>query len=63
MVDTLVQSSGPHVQGPWQSRSAAEVLEVSEMARVCWRGLVGFGNMQYSLHFNSSPDCIHMSQG
>jgi hypothetical protein len=28
-----------------------EVSEVLEMARVCWRGLVRFGNMQYSSHW------------
>jgi hypothetical protein len=42
MVGTQVQSSGLHVQGPCQSRSAVEVSEVSEMAKVCQRGLVGF---------------------
>jgi hypothetical protein len=43
MVGMWVQSSGLCVQGPCQSRSMAEVSEVSEMARVCQRGLVGFG--------------------
>jgi hypothetical protein len=43
MVGVQVQSSGLRVQGPCWSRSAAEVSEVSEMVRVCWRGLVGFG--------------------
>jgi hypothetical protein len=43
MVGTWVWSSGLCVQGPCQSRSAAEVSEVSEMARVCQRGLGGFG--------------------
>jgi hypothetical protein len=43
MVVAWVQSSGLHVQGPCWSRSMAEVLEVLEMARVCWRGLVRFG--------------------
>jgi hypothetical protein len=44
MVGMQVWSSGLCVQGPCWSRSAAEVSEseVSEMARVCWRGLVGF---------------------
>jgi hypothetical protein len=46
MVGVQVQSSGLCVQGPCQSRSVVEVLEVLEvleMARVCQRGLVGFG--------------------
>jgi hypothetical protein len=43
MVGMQVQSSGLHVQGPCQSRGVVEVSEVLEMARVCWRGLVGFG--------------------
>jgi hypothetical protein len=43
MVGARVRSSGLCVQGPCRSRSAAEVSEVSEMARVCRRGLVGFG--------------------
>jgi hypothetical protein len=43
MVGARVRSSGLCVQGPCQSRSAAGVLEVLEMARVCRRGLVGFG--------------------
>jgi hypothetical protein len=42
MVGMWVQSSGLHVQGPRWSGSMAEVSEVSEMARVCRRGLVGF---------------------
>jgi hypothetical protein len=43
MMGVQVWSSGLHVQGPCLSRSAAEVSEVLEMARVCQRGLVGFG--------------------
>jgi hypothetical protein len=43
MVGAWVQSSGLCVQGPCQSRSTVEVSEVSEMARVYRRGLVGFG--------------------
>jgi hypothetical protein len=45
MVATLVWSSGPHVQGPYQSGGMAGMLEMSEVARVCWRGLVRFRNM------------------
>jgi hypothetical protein len=45
MVAVLVQSSGPHVQGPYWSGGAAEMSEMSEVARVCWRGLVRFRNM------------------
>jgi hypothetical protein len=63
MVGMRVQSFRLHVQGPCQSRSVVEVSEVSEMARLCWRGLVGFGicNIHHSTpHQGSSILVDHL---
>jgi hypothetical protein len=49
----LVQSSRLHVQGSCWSGSVVGMLEVSGLAGMCQRRLVGFGNMQYSSH---NPD-------
>jgi hypothetical protein len=45
VTDTPVRSSGLHVQGSCWDKSVAGMLEVSGSAGMCWRGLVGFGNM------------------
>jgi hypothetical protein len=50
VTDTLVQSSRLHVQGSCQNESVVGMLEVSGLAGMCWRRLVGFGNMRYSSH-------------
>jgi hypothetical protein len=47
-MDTPVRSSGLHVQGSCQDKSMAGMSEVLGLAGMCWRGLVGFGNMRYS---------------
>jgi hypothetical protein len=60
MVGAQVRSSGLRVQGPCWSRSAAGVSEVSEMARVCWRGLVGFGICD--IHHSDPPCSSNQSQ-
>jgi hypothetical protein len=57
MVDMLVQSSGLHVQGPCWSRSAVEVSEVSEMARV----LEGVGRCNGSISFLDFFLCFPLS--
>jgi hypothetical protein len=44
--------SGLHGRGVCQSGGAVEASEVSELARVHWRGWVGLGSMRYSSHNN-----------
>jgi hypothetical protein len=44
-MDMPVRSSGLHVQGSCQDESVAGMSEVLGLAGVCWRRLVGFGNM------------------
>jgi hypothetical protein len=60
MVGAQVRSSGLRVQGPCWSRSVAEVLEVLEMARVCRRGLVGFGICDIHRTFHGRPFLVGM---
>jgi hypothetical protein len=45
VTDTLVQSSRLHVRGSCQDESMAGMSEESGLAEMCWRRLVGFGNM------------------
>jgi hypothetical protein len=51
VMDTLVQSSRLHVQGSCWDEGVVGMLEVSGLAGMCRRRLVGFRNMQYSSQF------------